>query len=231
MSRYSQEKAWSDFRVGLVTFAALALLILGVTFVGGDKGLLFHNTSLVKARLVDVGGLKKGSSVTMGGMVVGRVIDIRFVDGTVSTTPTDPKVQSPRDGSKGNQIEVSAEVRSDVRSRIKTDSVPAVRTQGMLGDRYIDISMGREAAQPLPEGQILLGEEATDFDKTLRQASQVLKETDKLLSAVNDQRGTAGQLVYNEELYKSLTQITNELNSLIKDFKKNPRRYIKFSVF
>lgn len=231
MTRYTQENAWSDFRVGLITFAGLALLILGVIFAGGDKGLLFHKTAVVKARLTDVGGLKKGSSVTMGGMTVGRVTDIRFVDSTASTVLTAPKVQSPRDGTTGNQIEVTAEVRSDVRSRIKIDSVPAVRTQGMLGDRYLDISVGTETAALLPEGQILLGDEATDFDKTLRQASQVLKETEKLLNAVNSQRGTAGQLVYDEELYKSLTEITNELNSLIKDFKKNPRRYIKFSLF
>jgi ABC-type transporter Mla subunit MlaD len=123
------------------------------------------------------------------------------------------------------------EIRSDVRERIKTDSVPAIRTQGMLGDRYIDISMGTETAPSLPEGAPLVGEAATDFDKTLRQATEVLDETEKLLTAVNEQRGTAGQLVYDEKLYTSLTEITTELKDLIQDFKKNPRRYIKFSLF
>ncbi len=180
MTRYNQEKAWSDFRVGLITFTALSLLILGITLVGGDKGLLFQKAAFLKAHLVDVGGLKKGSSVTMSGMVVGRVTQIRFVD-----------------DEKTNQIEVTAEVRRDVRNRIKTDSVPAVRTQGMLGDRYLDISAGTETSPPLPEGHLLQGESAADFDKTLRQTTVVLEATE----------------------------------DLIKDFKKNPRRYIKFSVF
>ena len=214
MSRYSQEKAWSDFRVGIVTFLGLFFLVFGVVFAGGDKGLLFHKTSIVKARLADVGGLKRGASVTMGGMTLGRVTGIAFVE-----------------GEKGNKIEVAMEIRSNVLDRIKTDSVPTIRTQGMLGDRYIDISMGSEAAAPLPEVAPLLGEDSTDFDKTLRQANEVLNETDKLLTAVNEQRGTAGQFVYDEKLYKSLTDITTELKDLIKDFKKNPRRYIKFSVF
>ena len=214
MSKYNQDKAWSDFRVGVVTFAGLFLLILGVVFAGGDKGLLFRKTSIVKARLGDVGGLKKGCSVTMGGMTIGRVTDIAFA-----------KTE------KGVEIEVMMQIRSDIRGRIKADSIPAVRTQGMLGDRYIDISMGSEAALALPEGASLLGDAASDFDKTLRHANDVLSETEKLLSAVNEQRGTVGRFVYDEQLYKGLTQITDELNELLKDFKKNPRRYIKFSLF
>jgi len=214
MSQRNQEKIWSDFRVGLLTFAGLFFLVLAVIFAGGDKGLLFRKTSIIKARLVDVGGLKKGSSVTMGGMTVGRVTDITFVN-----------------GEKGNQIEVTMEVRSDVRGRIKTDSVPAVRTLGMLGDRYVDISMGGEGAGELPEKTPLVGEAASDFDKTLQKTARVLTETEKVLIAVNEERGTAGRLVYDEELYRTLTELTHELNDLIKDFKKNPRKYVKLSFF
>jgi len=214
MSQYNQEKAWSDFRVGLITFAGLALLILGVVLAGGDKGLFFQKTTTLKAHLSDVGGLKKGSSITMGGMTVGRVMDIAFVQ-----------------GSKDNNIEVVMEVRSDVRHRIREDSIPSVRTQGMLGDRYMDIAGGTEGASPLAEGEILLGEAASDFDKTLRQAMEVLQETSKMLTAVNNQEGTAGRLVYDVELYDALTELTQELNGFIKDFKKHPKKYIKLEIF
>ena len=67
MAQHNQSKTWSDFRVGAVTFIAIIFLVLGVTFAGGDKGLFLQKTSRVRARLADVGGLKKGSSVTMGG--------------------------------------------------------------------------------------------------------------------------------------------------------------------
>ena len=180
---------WSDFRVGLITFAGLALLVLGVIFAGGDKGLLFQKTSIVKAHLLDVGGLKKGSTVTMSGMAVGRVTDIGFA-------------RSPNPGESA--VEVVMEIRSDVRQRIKKDSFPVVRTQGMLGDRYIDIFGGGAASEPLPEGGVLVGEAATDFDKTLRETTKVLNESDKVLLTVNE---------------------------VMQDFKKNPRRYVKLSLF
>lgn len=214
MGSYDQGKAWSDLRVGLFTFAGVAFLILGVTFAGGDKGLLFQKTSRVKAWLPDVGGLKQGSSVSMGGMVVGKVTDITF-----------------KDGGKGNLIEVIMEVRSGIRQRIKTDSIPAVRTQGMLGDRYIDVSMGTETAEPLPEGEVLKGNAASDFDATLRQASEVLSETEKVLNAVNEKEGTVGQLFHDQALYDRLVELTSQLNELVKDFKKHPRKYVKFSLF
>ena len=214
MGKYDQEKIWSDFRVGLITFIALLALILGVTFAGGEKGILFQKTSTITAWLTNVGGLKKGSSVTMSGMTIGRVTNIVFIG-----------------QSQESQIEVTMQIRLDIRNRIKTDSVPSVRTQGMLGDRYVDISMGTEAAPTLPEGKALIGKAATDFDETLHQAIGVLKETEKLLSAVNEKQGTVGRLVYEDAFHKRLMDITQELNDLIKDFKKNPRRYVKFSVF
>ena len=220
MATYDQTKVMSDFRVGLIVFAAAACLIIGITFAGGDKGLFLKKISVVKARLTDVGGLKKGASVTMNGMVVGRVIDIAFVN-HVETAEANPN----------HAVEVAMEIRSDVRNRIKTDAKPAVRTQGMLGDRYIDIPLGSKEAGVLPEGGMLIGTGAGDFDKTLNEALQVLTETEKLLTAVNQKEGTVGQLLYDEEFYNHLLDITQELNELLKDFKKNPRRYIKFSVF
>lgn len=214
MERFEKSLKWSDVRVGLLAFAAIVCLVAGIMFAGGDKGLLFKKTSTVSARLTDVGSLKKGSSVTMGGMTVGKVTEIAFVN----------DVQS-------KLIEVSMEVRQDVRPRIKTDSIPTVRTQGMLGDRYIEISMGSDKAIVLPEGQPLTGEPATDFDKAISQANAVLKESNTLLVALNEQRGTAGRLVYDEKLYERITAIAEEIQSLVQDFKKNPRRYLKFSVF
>ncbi len=213
MSRYNQEKVLSDLRVGIITFVGIFLLILGIVFAGGDKGLLFRKTTIVKAFLSDVGGLKTGSSVTMGGMTVGRVTGVNFKD------------------SLSNQIEVNMQVRSDARQRIKKDSKPAVRTMGMLGDRYVDISTETENTEILPEGVALIGNPASDFDEALRQANDVMGETEQLLVAVNQQRGTAGRLVYDEQLYMTFTEIAAETKDLIKDFKKRPRRYIKFSLF
>ena len=140
MGQEISERVWSDFRVGIIAFSGLVILVLGITFAGGDKGLMFKKTTTVKARLTDVGGLKKGSSVSMSGMVVGKVADVSFVQNPQRSLGIIPEAEAAVvSAAITNQIEVAMEIRSDVRSRIKTDSIPAVRTQGMLGDPYIDI--------------------------------------------------------------------------------------------
>ena len=214
MGHFDQKKVWSDFRVGLIGFIALFLLILGILFAGGDKGLLFRKTTILKAELADVSGLKKGSSVTMGGMIIGKVEDITFLN--------DPEK---------NRIEVAMLIRLDVRSLIKADSIPSMKTQGMMGDRFIDISRGSRESKVLPEDGFLIGSETSDFDETLHKATAVLDETHQVLQAVNKQQGTVGQLFYDEKFYARLLEITAQMNELIKDFKKNPRKYIKFSLF
>lgn len=210
----ASDKAMSDFRVGIITFVGLALIVTSIIFAGGSKGMLFKKTTVVKALLLDVNGLKTGSPVAMGGMAIGKVTRIAFAD-----------------GAQENQIEVSMQIREDVRPKVKADSVPAIRTQGMLGDRYIDISIGSKGAEPLADGQILLGKDATDFDKTLRQTSAVLGETEKLLSAINEKQGSLGQFFYDQRFYERMIEISDQVKGLIEDFKKNPRKYIKFSLF
>src|SRR3989338_8503764 len=118
MPHYDKNQVAVDLRVGIVTLSAIIILIFGIAFAGGDKGLLFRKVSKIKAQMTDVGGLKKGGSVTMGGMTIGKVTEITFVDAN-SEMPND------------NRIEVAMEIRSDRKSRIKKDAVPAVRTQGM----------------------------------------------------------------------------------------------------
>lgn len=211
---YSSKQAWTDFKVGLLTFIAILILMAGISFAGGNKGILFRETVRIIALLPDVGSLKTGSSVSMGGMTVGKVVKISFLD--TENTP---------------QIEVVAEVQAAVRERIKADSVPMVRTQGMMGDRYLDISMGTQASPVLRENTPLVGSGASDFDASLRQATATLAEAQKLLSAVNQKQGTMGQFFYDEKFYKGLSDTTTALHELIQDVKERPRRYIKLSLF
>lgn len=209
-----ENQAGADFRVGLMSFAAICFIVLGITFAGGDKGLLFAKTSLLRAHLDDVGGLKKGSSVTIGGMPIGKVVDIFLLE---------------KDGK--SKIEVLMNVRQDFKARIKKDAVPTIKTQGMLGDRYIEIAEGSLESAAVEDDDVLQGTGSADFDKTLQQANDTLAETTRLLAAINHQEGTAGQLIYSDTLHKNLAELTDEMEGVLEDFKKNPRRYIKLSVF
>lgn len=208
------EHIMSDLRVGIVTFISITCLVIAVAFAGGDKGLLLQKSTTLKAHLNDISGLKKGSTVTLGGMSIGKVTDVQLLDGNGE-----------------NLIEVTMEIRSNVLVRIKADSKAAVRTQGMLGDRYIEISMGSQEAAPFDPAIPLLGNGGSNFDDALYQATETLTQTTKMLEAINQQQGSMGHFVYDEQFYNKLLAITTQVQDLLKDFKQNPRRYVKLSVF
>ncbi|PIQ87562.1 MAG: hypothetical protein COV74_00375 [Candidatus Omnitrophica bacterium CG11_big_fil_rev_8_21_14_0_20_45_26] len=214
MTQTDKQNLKSDLKVGFVVLLAFGLFVAGIILAGGDKGLFLKKKAIIQARLSDVGGLKKGASVTMAGMVIGRVSDISF----------DENVE-------GYPIEVTMEIREDVRPHIKVNAVPTIRTQGMMGDRYVDIGAQTESAETLPGHQVLTGQAASDFDETLRETMEVLVEAEKLLASINEQKGTMGDLFYDQKLYDNLVTMTDELTSLIQDFKEKPKKYVKLSIF
>ncbi len=58
-------------------------------------------------------------------------------------------------------------------------------------------------------------------------ASTLLTVADRLEQG----RGTAGKLLQDDRLYDEATAALKDLRDVIQDFKRNPRRYIKVSVF
>lgn len=207
-------KFGSDLRVGIVTFLGILCLVAGITFAGGDKGLMLQETLTLHAHLHDVNSLKKGATVTMGGMSIGKVTGVGFLN------------NSPE-----SLIDVTMEVRSDVLHRIKTDSKPCVRTQGMLGDRYIEITTGSKDAAVLENGRALEGTATSNFDDALQEARSTLTQTTKMLEAINQKQGTAGQFIYDQQLYQKLLELTAQISEVLADFKQNPKKYIKLEVF
>ncbi len=58
-----------------------------------------------------------------------------------------------------------------------------------------------------------------------------IKELDLTLKQINSKQGTMGKLIYDEKLYNNLTKAAASLDTLLVDFRKNPGKYVKVSVF
>lgn len=70
-------------------------------------------------------------------------------------------------------------------------------------------------------------------DQLHNQISQTIGKIDVLLDKVNSGQGTIGQLLVNPSLYDSVNGSTRELHGLLKDFRANPKKFlrIKLSLF
>ncbi len=143
------------FRLGLFVVAALAVLFVGV-FLIGNRQTLFQKTYRVKAEFQNVAGLADGADVRVGGLHEGTVKYIRL--------PNQP------DG----KITVAMDLDKGTRDVVKKDSMAAIKSEGLIGDRYIEISFGSEDAPKLKNGDTIQSEPPLDMSNLVKKADQLL---------------------------------------------------------
>ncbi len=67
--------------------------------------------------------------------------------------------------------------------------------------------------------------------KMLTDMSISVENINTVLEAINSEKGTAGLLINNPDLYNNLTELSASLDYLINDLRNNPKRYVHFSAF
>jgi phospholipid/cholesterol/gamma-HCH transport system substrate-binding protein len=103
---------------GIISLAVLAIRVSGFS-VGAET-----NTYSLYARFENIGGLVKRSKVSISGVVIGRVAEIGLDQETYTAL-------------------VRMEIDRNV-GTISTDSTAAILTDGLLGGKYIGLSLGAE---------------------------------------------------------------------------------------
>lgn len=72
---------------------------------------------------------------------------------------------------------------------------------------------------------------AARLPKIVAQLDSVLTVTRKLLAEVENQQGTVGKILHDDEMYRKANQTVDDLQALLNDMKKNPGKYLQVSVF
>jgi phospholipid/cholesterol/gamma-HCH transport system substrate-binding protein len=160
------------FRLGLFIVAALAVLVVGVFLIGNNES-LFQPTYKVKADFQNVAGLADGADVRVGGLHQGTVKHIQL--------PNRP------DG----MVTVTMDLNKGTREVLNKGSVASIKSDGLVGDKYVAISFGSEDAPHLKDGDTIASEPPMDISNLVKKADQLL---DTAKTAVTDLDGTASNL-------------------------------------
>jgi phospholipid/cholesterol/gamma-HCH transport system substrate-binding protein len=78
----------------------------------------------------------------------------------------------------------------------------------------------------------LLKDEATikKVNGTIDQVNGTIAKMDTMLAKLNSGQGTLGQLLVNQQLYESLNGTSKEMHDLMKDFRKNPKKFLSIKL-
>ena len=90
----------------------------------------------------------------------------------------------------------------------------------------------RKVVEDLNAGRGTAGKLLKD-DTLYRNLNQTVAKLEGTIDKVNSGQGTMGQLLVNPQLYESLHGATNEAQSLLKDIRANPKKFlrVKLAIF
>jgi len=131
------------FRLGFFVVTTLLILAAGI-FLIGNKKFLFSPTYRLKADFPNVSGLNNGADVRVGGIHEGTVTRIDL------PSRSDQKVT----------VEMSME--RSTQNVIKKDSIASIKTEGLLGDKYIEVSFGSNKMATVQDGDVIGAQPAVD---------------------------------------------------------------------
>jgi phospholipid/cholesterol/gamma-HCH transport system substrate-binding protein len=72
------------------------------------------------------------------------------------------------------KLTIEMRISADVLERIRTDSIVTTATEGLLGDRYADISLGSLSRPQASDGDLLLSAEGVDVAAALAQTGEII---------------------------------------------------------
>jgi len=231
MYDYVKQHNWAKLKVGIVGTIAFLTVFFAVMFAGNIEK-LFVPRVMITAMADDVKGLREGSPVWFSGVEIGAVKSIEFT--------------------MQQKVRFAMQLSADSLKYLKTDSRANIMTLGLLGDKYVEITLGSKDAPTLKPGEMLSGStqveindvvqtsqasiaRITDFIGKLTEATNELKA---LTGKIDHGKGTVGRLLNEDNIYVDLSSSVEDvklfaetlkssegtLNKLIKD----PSLYDRF---
>jgi len=165
-------EAW----VGAFVVGGIALFAAGL-FMIGDRRLLFTDHFEVSTTFAKVTGLEVGTRVRLAGLDAGEVLEIRV-----------PPVPSER-------FVVRMRVREDVRALVRTDSTCTIQSDGLVGNAFVQVSPGTDAAPLAGEGDVLPGVDPIELADVLREGRETIQLINsRVVSLTDDVSGTLTSL-------------------------------------
>jgi len=191
-------------RIGAFILSGL-LVFFAIIYLLGAQARYFERKYDLVAEFSEVGGLIDGATVRLAGVQIGRV--------TAVVLPEQP----------GGKVRVTLTIARRYAERIRRDSEAHIATQGLLGDKIVEISLGSTAAPALQPGETVASREPFEMQQmfkagvetmqTVKELAASLKGTaarvDRIAKEVETGKGLVHALVYDEP------ESLNRLNAIL----------------
>ncbi|MFQ5786795.1 MAG: MlaD family protein [Thermodesulfobacteriota bacterium] len=186
-------------KVGLFVLLTLVILIFFIFLFGGDKT-LFKRTYKLNTSFTNTVGLNQGAAVRLSGVRIGSVKEIEF--------PSDPDI---------HLIKVVMDVREEGMRRISPDSVATIQTEGLLGDKYIEIIRGKkEPPKKIQNNMQIKSYTPPQFQQLIGQSGQLIDNIIKISQSLEKIVEAFGTKENIENINKTISSISKSAEAIEK---------------
>jgi phospholipid/cholesterol/gamma-HCH transport system substrate-binding protein len=175
--------------VGAFVIGGMLLFALGL-FLIGNRRMLFTDYFFVYAEFANISGLQNGASVRVAGMGAGEVDRIEIPPGP------------------GARFRVRMRIVETLRPLVRTDSVALIQTDGLVGNRLVQIGAGSEAAPPIQDEGLIRSREPFDFADLLESMSGTIALVNTTIDELT---------VQIRDALRSVSETANAAEALVDD--------------
>jgi phospholipid/cholesterol/gamma-HCH transport system substrate-binding protein len=204
-----------ELKAGMFLCFGLVVMMITILMMGGGKS-LFQKYYRVNLEVLDAGGLAVGASIRSGGLKIGRVEDITFTENY-------------------GGVKITMVIEIEFKQRIRQDSVVRFQTQGVLGDKYLEVAAGTAEQPAVEDGGTIQAEIGKDLGAVLADGSsavELLKENlanlkvitasmtqkNQMANIMRDLTATSANLKEVSQTFKS-SNLTQEMATTMKNFR------------
>ena len=185
-------KKGSKLKLGVFVSIGTFLFILGIYMVGRHKN-MFGSSFELSCVTNNASGLMPGSNVRFSGINVGTVENIVIVRDTV--------------------VRIDMVIESDIRQFIKKDSKAVIGSEGLMGNKIVNILPGSAPSKIVDDNDIILSSAPIDFDEVLKSLQKTGKNVEYIttdlaivLHNVSHGKGTVGKMLVDSSFAETLEQ-------------------------
>jgi len=202
-----EPSAKSKIRLGIFILTAI-LLFVGAVFYLGKKRNLFTATFDIHGTFRNVSGLQIGNNVRFAGITVGTIGNILILSDT--------------------SVKVDMVIENSTKKFIKKDSYATIGSEGLMGDRVVNITQGTFASASIEEGEEIKTMEPAETDAILtslqatgENAEIITNQLAEIFYKINSGEGVLGRLIQDSAFAGNLTETITNLKTGTEGFSQN----------
>ena len=194
----------NNIKLGLFVGLGALIFILAIYYIGSQSNIFGRNFT-VSGVFNDISGLKVGNDVRFSGINIGTVSKVEIINDSL--------------------VRVDLSVQNDVQKFIRKDSKMEIGSEGLMGNKIVNIYSGSSNKKVIENGDYLETIEVINIDNIIKQintssqnTTRITENIAEITDKINRGEGTFGKIFTDEVFSKNISSITTNAANLTENF-------------